>query len=507
MANLYDRFFNRFADRLAEPFIVHPDGRMILYGDLHDATGRIANLFASLGIGRGDRIAMQVDKSAEALLVYLATLRIGAIHLPLNPAYTPRELDYFLRDAEPKLFLGSPVNESVLGALCSEAGIPHVLTLGTAGDGSLLDQAEAMTAAFTTVAVADDELAAILYTSGTTGRSKGAMLTHDNLGSNAETLQVLWRFERDDVLLHALPIFHTHGLFVATNLVLLSAARMIFLPAFDLDAMIRLLPQASVLMGVPTFYSRLLSRPDFTRELAQDMRLFISGSAPLSAEVHREFSARTGHAILERYGMTETNMNSSNPYDSARVPGSVGFPLPGVDIRITDPETAALLPQGSIGMIEVRGPNVFAGYWRMPEKTAEEKRADGWFITGDLGRFDEAGYLFISGREKDLIISGGLNVYPAEVEALIDELPGVAECAVIGVPHPDLGEGVVAVIAAKASGAVDPGAVRAALADSLASFKRPKLVFVVDQLPRNAMGKIQKAELRKLYGDSFSPAS
>ncbi|MEO6215794.1 MAG: malonyl-CoA synthase [Sphingomonas sp.] len=507
MANLYDRFFDRFADRLTEPFIVHPDGRAILYSDLHDATGRIANLFASLGIGRGDRIAMQVDKSAEALLVYLATLRVGAIHLPLNPAYTPRELDYFLRDAEPKLFLCSPANEPVLGTLCSEAGIPHVLTLGTAGDGSLLDQAEAMPAAFATLDVADDALAAILYTSGTTGRSKGAMLTHDNLGSNAETLQALWRFDRDDVLLHALPIFHTHGLFVATNLVLLSAARMIFLPVFDLDAMIRLLPQASVLMGVPTFYSRLLSRPDFTRKLARDMRLFISGSAPLSAEVHREFSARTGHAILERYGMTETNMNSSNPYDGARVPGSVGFPLPGVDIRITDPETAASLPQASIGMIEVRGPNVFAGYWRMPEKTAEEKRADGWFVTGDLGRFDEAGYLFISGREKDMIISGGLNVYPAEVEGLIDELPGVAECAVIGVPHPDLGEGVVAVIAAKAPGAVDGGAVRAALADSLASFKRPKLVFVVDQLPRNAMGKIQKAELRKLYGDSFSPAS
>ena len=503
MANLYDRFFDRFADRLGEPFTIHPDGRSILYSDLHDATGRIANLFASLGIGRGDRIAMQVDKSAEALLVYIATLRLGAIHLPLNPAYTPRELDYFLRDAEPKLFLCSPVDEPVLGALCSEAGIPHVLTLGTAGDGSLLEQAEAIPAAFATLDVADDELAAILYTSGTTGRSKGAMLTHDNLGSNAETLQALWRFERDDVLLHALPIFHTHGLFVATNLVLLSAARMIFLPAFDLDAMLRLLPQASVLMGVPTFYSRLLSRADFTRELARDMRLFISGSAPLSAEVHREFSARTGHAILERYGMTETNMNSSNPYDGARVPGSVGFPLPGVEIRITDPETAAPLPQGSIGMIEVRGPNVFAGYWRMPEKTAEEKRADGWFITGDLGRFNEAGYLFISGREKDLIISGGLNVYPAEVEALIDELPGVAECAVIGVPHLDLGEGVVAVIAAKAPGAVDAGAVRDALADSLASFKRPKLVFVVDQLPRNAMGKIQKAELRKLYVGSF----
>ncbi|MEO9132208.1 MAG: AMP-binding protein, partial [Sphingomonas sp.] len=327
MPNLYDRFYRCFASRLAEPFILRPNGDTISYADLHASSGRIANLFVSLGIGRGDRIAMQVDKSAEALLVYLATLRIGAIHLPLNPAYTPRELDYFLRDAEPTVFICSPANEPVLGALCREAGIPHVLTLGTAGDGSLLEQAEAMSGDFATVDVADDELAAILYTSGTTGRSKGAMLTHDNLGSNAETLRTLWRFERGDVLLHALPIFHTHGLFVATNLVLLTAARMIFLPAFDLDAMIRLLPQASVLMGVPTFYSRLLSRADFTRELTRDMRLFISGSAPLSAEDHREFSARTGHAILERYGMTETNMNSSNPYDGARVPGSVGFPL------------------------------------------------------------------------------------------------------------------------------------------------------------------------------------
>ena len=503
MPNLYDCFYGCFAPRLAEPFIVRPNGDTITYADLHARSGRIANLFVSLGIKRGDRVAMQVDKSAEALLVYLATLRIGAIHLPLNPAYTPRELDYFLRDAEPGLFICSPASEAALGALCGEAGIPHVLTLGTAGDGSLLEQAGAMSVDFATVEVADDELAAILYTSGTTGRSKGAMLTHDNLGSNAETLRLLWRFERDDVLLHALPIFHTHGLFVATNLILLSAARMIFLPAFDLDAMIRLLPQASVLMGVPTFYSRLLSRPDFIRELAGDMRLFISGSAPLSAEVHREFSARTGHAILERYGMTETNMNSSNPYDGARVPGSVGFPLPGVEIRITDPETAAPLPRGEIGMIEVRGPNVFAGYWRMPEKTAEEKRATGWFITGDLGRFDAAGYLFISGREKDLIISGGLNVYPAEVEALIDEMPGVAECAVIGVPHADLGEGVVAVVAAKVPGAIEADAIRVALVDTLASFKRPKLVFVVDQLPRNAMGKIQKAELRKLYRESF----
>ena len=370
MPNLYDRFAQCFTPRLAEPFIVRPDGSWITYADLHATTGRIANLFVSLGIQRGDRIAMQVDKSAEGLLVYLATLRIGAIHLPLNPAYTARELDYFLRDAEPALFVCSPANEPLLGELCRGIGIANVRTLGTARDGSLLDAAQSMPEAFATVDVAGDALAAILYTSGTTGRSKGAMLTHDNLGSNAETLVALWRFTSDDVLLHALPTFHTHGLFVATNIILLAGARMIFLPAFDLDAMIRLLPQSSVLMGVPTFYSRLLSRPDFTQELVKDMRLFVSGSAPLSAEVHREFSARTGHAILERYGMTETNMNSSNPYEGERVPGSVGFPLPGVEIRITDPEAAAPLPQGSIGMIEVRGPNVSAASARRPEKSA-----------------------------------------------------------------------------------------------------------------------------------------
>jgi len=503
--NLYDRFVECFTPRLDEPFIVRPGGSTITYADLHAATARIANLFVSMGIRRGDRIAMQVDKSAEALLVYLATLRIGAIHLPLNPAYTARELDYFLRDAEPALFVCSPANAPVLEPLCREIGVPNVMTLGKAGDGSLMEAAGTMPAEFATVEVESDELAAILYTSGTTGRSKGAMLTHDNLGSNAETLVALWRFTQDDVLLHALPIFHTHGLFVATNIILLAGARMIFLPSFDLDAMISLLPGCTALMGVPTFYSRLLSRPHFTRDLVRDMRLFVSGSAPLSAEVHREFSARTGHAILERYGMTETNMNSSNPYDGDRVPGSVGFPLPGVEIRITDAETATPLAQGEIGMIEVRGPNVFKGYWRMPEKTAEEKRSDGFFITGDVGSFDTRGYLFISGRQKDLIISGGLNVYPAEVEALIDELAGVAECAVIGVPHPDLGEGVVAVVAARTPGAIEADTVKAALAGTLAAFKRPKQVYVVDQLPRNAMGKIQKAELRKSYAAAFQP--
>jgi malonyl-CoA/methylmalonyl-CoA synthetase len=505
-AYLYDALTAR-CPKHDKPFLTTPEGRTVSYRELEEGSARIASVLSDLGVEAGDRVAVQVEKSPEAVLLYLACLRAGAIFLPLNTAYTPAEIGYFLSDAEPKVFVCDLRRQKQLAAAAKKANVAHVETLDENGGGSLREKAKNASSKFKNASRGPDDLAAILYTSGTTGRSKGAMLTHDNLGSNAETLRTLWRFEQDDVLLHALPIFHTHGLFVATNLVLLCAARMIFLPAFDLDAMIRLLPQSSVLMGVPTFYSRLLSRADFTRELVRDMRLFISGSAPLSAEVHREFSARTGHAILERYGMTETNMNSSNPYDGARVPGSVGFPLPGVEIRITEPETATQLAQGEIGMIEVRGPNVFAGYWRMPEKTAEEKRADGWFITGDLGRFDEAGYLFISGRGKDLIISGGLNVYPAEVEALIDEMPGVAECAVIGVPHADLGEGVVAVVAAKAAGAIDGDTIRAALAGTLASFKRPKLVFVVDQLPRNAMGKIQKAELRKLYAGSFTQAS
>ncbi|MES2302219.1 MAG: AMP-binding protein, partial [Pseudomonadota bacterium] len=343
---------------------------------------------------------------------------------------------------------------------------------------------------------------AILYTSGTTGRSKGAMLTHANLASNALTLREYWRFAAADRLLHALPIFHTHGLFVATNTTIAAGAAMIFLPRFDADDLVRLMPQASVLMGVPTFYTRLLAHPGFTRDLAARMRLFISGSAPLSAETHREFSALTGQAILERYGMTETNMNTSNPYDGPRKPGSVGFPLPGTALRIADPESGTILPQGEIGGIEVRGANVFCGYWQMPEKTAQEFRADGFFITGDMGLIDAEGYVHIVGRAKDLIIAGGFNIYPAEVEAALDEIPGIAESAVIGVPHPDLGEGVVAVVRA-ADPALDQAAVLAALADRLARFKQPRAVIFASDLPRNAMGKVQKNVLREEHGGLF----
>ena len=384
-----------------------------------------------------------------------------------------------------------------------ELGVPHLETLGEHGDGSFWARVQAAVAADVDVPRGKDDLAAFLYTSGTTGRSKGAMLSHGNLASNAATLRDAWRFTGEDRLLHALPIFHTHGLFVATNITLMAGGSLIFLPRFDLADMMRLLPKATAMMGVPTFYTRLLSRPDFDRELVAHMRLFVSGSAPLSAETHKEFSARTGHAILERYGMTETNMNTSNPYDGDRIPGSVGQPLPGVDLRITDPETGAVLAQGEVGMIEVRGPNVFKGYWRMPEKTKAEFRDDGFFISGDLGYIDPRGYVYISGRGKDLIISGGFNVYPAEVEGAIEALPGVAECAVIGVPHADFGEGVVAVVIAKPGAALDEKAMVAALGSELAKYKLPKRIYVTDSLPRNAMGKVQKNQLRDQHKATF----
>jgi malonyl-CoA/methylmalonyl-CoA synthetase len=481
--NLFSLIRSRFPDDLATPFLIEP---RLSYGDLLERSGRFANLFLDLGVAPGDRIAIQAEKSVDALIVYLATLRAGAAHLPLNPAYTAAEIRYFLDDSEPALFIGDPA----LGGRPLE---------------SLAEAARGLPAAFRDVSRAPDDLAAILYTSGTTGRSKGAMLTHRNLASNAEALRAEWRFTTADRLLHALPLFHTHGLFVATNVTLLAGASMIFLPAFDADEVIRRLPRATAMMGVPTFYTRLLARPDFTRETAAGIRLFVSGSAPLSAETHREFEARTGHAILERYGMTETNMNTSNPYQGPRVPGSVGPPLPGVELRIAEPETGTPLAQGDTGVIEVRGPNVFKGYWRMPEKTAEDFRADGFFITDDLGFVDPAGYIHIAGRAKDLVISGGLNVYPAEVEAAVEALPGVADCAVIGVPHPDFGEAVVAVVTARPGGpAPEEASIRAALGETLAAFKRPKRVIVAEALPRNTMGKVQKNVLRETYAGLFS---
>ncbi|HEX4098149.1 MAG TPA: AMP-binding protein, partial [Caulobacteraceae bacterium] len=379
----------------------------------------------------------------------------------------------------------------------------RVETLDAAGQGSLSDLAGDQPAAFETVARTGDDLAAIVYTSGTTGRSKGAMLTHANLASNASTLVRIWRFTADDVLIHALPIYHVHGLFVAINVLLMAGGTMIFLPKFDAGQIAGLLPRATTLMGVPTFYTRLLGHPGLTPETVRSMRLFVSGSAPLLPETHRDWRARTGHAILERYGMTETGMNVSNPYDGERIGGTVGLPLPGVQLRIADPETGALVADGEIGMIEVKGPNVFKGYWRMPEKTAQEFRPDGYFITGDLGTIARNGYVSIVGRGKDLIITGGLNVYPIEVEEKIDALPGVVESAVVGLPHSDFGEAVTAVVAIGAGVAPGESEVLKALEQELAAFKRPKRVIFVEELPRNTMGKVQKAALRAQYASLY----
>ncbi|MCW1403462.1 malonyl-CoA synthase [Novosphingobium sp. MW5] len=503
MPNLYDSLRANFPADRRQPFAVEPDGPVTTYADVEARSARLANRLRELGVEQGDRVAVQAPKSVDMLMLYLACLRAGAIFLPLNTAYTAGELDYFMRDASPALFVCDPVSLGTIAPLAEAAGVPRVETMGAAGAGSLVEGAQGCSELFDTVAMADEDLAAILYTSGTTGRSKGAMLSHGNLASNCFTLRDYWRFTAEDVLLHALPIFHTHGLFVATNLVLATGSQMIFLPAFDASRVIEALPRATVMMGVPTFYIRLLKEPAFTRELVSHMRLFISGSAPLSADIHREFSERTGHAILERYGMTETNMNTSNPYDGDRIAGTVGHPLPGVSIRIADPESGRVLPQGEIGVIEIQGPNVFLGYWQMPEKTAAEFR-DGYFISGDLGFIDERGYVSIVGRAKDLIISGGYNIYPAEVETAIDELPQVRESAVIGVPHPDMGEGVVAVVVPREPGFADGAAITGALTDKLARFKMPRRVVFVDELPKNGMGKVQKTVLREQLGDSFS---
>jgi malonyl-CoA/methylmalonyl-CoA synthetase len=474
----------------------------LTYADVVALTGRMANVLAGLGVKPGDRVAAQVEKSVEALVLYLATVRAGAVYLPLNSAYTLNELGYFIGDAEPALVVCDPASASAVAGLAEKVG-GRVETLDAQGRGSLSTAAAGAPPSFETVARADDDLAAILYTSGTTGRSKGAMLTHYNLVSNALTLIDVWRFTAADVLIHALPIYHTHGLFVASTTVLFSGGSMHFLEKFDPDRILALMPEATALMGVPTFYVRLLQHAGLNRNVAPRMRLFVSGSAPLLAETHREWSARTGHAILERYGMTETNMNTSNPYDGERVPGSVGMALPGIAVRVADPDSGRELPRNEIGMIEVRGPNVFKGYWRMPEKTASEFRTDGFFITGDLGKMDERGYVHILGRGKDLVITGGFNVYPKEVEDEIDAVPGVFESAVIGLPHKDFGEAVTAVVVRSKAADLDDAAVMAALDGRLAKFKLPKRVVFVDDLPRNAMGKVQKNVLRERFAGLY----
>ncbi|PTE06859.1 malonate--CoA ligase [Mesorhizobium helmanticense] len=502
-----NHLFDAFRARMPAPgrlLMETDDGRSLTYGDMLARSAQLAHALLQLAVEPGDRVAVQVEKSPEAVLLYLACLRAGAVFLPLNTAYTLTELGYFFGDAEPRLVVCDPRSATDIEPLAQASGATTV-TLGRNGEGSLIDQASRQSADFHDVARGPDDLAAILYTSGTTGRSKGAMLSHENLASNARVLVEHWRFTSDDVLIHALPIFHTHGLFVATNVILMAGASMLFETKFDPARIVSLLPRATALMGVPTFYVRLLQQDCLNSQAAKNIRLFISGSAPLLAETHKAWRERTGHSILERYGMTETNMNTSNPYDGERRAGTVGFPLPGVALRIADPDGGGTLAQGEVGMIEVKGPNVFSGYWRMPEKTRAEFRADGFFITGDLGMIDADGYVHIVGRGKDLIISGGYNIYPKEVESEIDALAGVSESAVIGVAHPDFGEGVTAVVVRAPASTIAAADIVGAIAGRIAKYKHPKQVIFVDELPRNTMGKVQKNVLRETYRDLYVP--
>jgi len=502
MANpLYDALFGRHAGQ-ETPFLHLPDGRTLTHAAFLAQAAQVAHVLTQAGLAPGDRVAAQVAKSPEALALYAACVQAGLIFLPLNTAYTADELAYFVENSGARMVVCDGAALEMVSAMAAPLGA-QVLVLNGDGSGSLMAQAAAQPTGFETVVRDAGDLAAFLYTSGTTGRSKGAMLTQDNLLSNSEVLAAHWRFTDQDVLLHALPIFHTHGLFVATNITLLAGGSMIFLPKFDLEQMLAGLPRATAMMGVPTFYTRLLGDARFDRDLVAGMRLFVSGSAPLLAETHQAFEARTGHRILERYGMTETNMNTSNPYEGARKAGTVGPALPGIEVKVCDPETGAEVPRGEIGQVEVRGRNVFRGYWQMPEKTAAELRPNGFFMTGDLGRFDEDGYLVIVGRNKDLIISGGFNIYPKEVELVLDEMTGVLESAVIGVPHPDFGETPVGVLVAQPDAAPDIPAIETEVRARLARFKHPKALVVVTSLPRNTMGKVQKNVLRETYKGMF----
>jgi malonyl-CoA/methylmalonyl-CoA synthetase len=501
-ANLFDLIVAR-APHLDKLALETGDKTALTYGELFKRSAQAANALVALGVKPGDRVAAQIEKSTDAIALMLACLRAGAVLLPLNTAYTLVELEYFLGDAEPALTLCRPDRLEPVRTLARKLKLRAVESLGVKRDGTFAEAISAAPPGFETAPRVGSDLAAILYTSGTTGRSKGAMLTHENLSSNALTLVDCWRFSSADRLIHALPVFHTHGLFVAVNVALLSGATMIYMARFDPEAVIAALPKATAMMGVPTFYTRLLDHPGVDREACANMRLFVSGSAPLLAETHAAWRERTGFAILERYGMTETNMITSNPYDGERRPGTVGFALPGVNVRIADPESGAPIQAGEVGVIEVKGPNVFAGYWRMPEKTAQEFRADGYFITGDLARVDEGGYIHIVGRAKDLVISGGFNVYPKEVESEIDAIEGVLESAVFGAPHADFGEAVTAAVVARPGATLTEAAILSALGSRLAKFKTPKQIVFVDALPRNVMGKVQKAMLRETYKDVY----
>ncbi|MDM0119249.1 malonate--CoA ligase [Variovorax arabinosiphilus] len=516
-ANLFAALRAAFPADLDAIAVETDDGLLYTWGDLDRASAMIANLFFALDLEEGARIAVQVEKSVEALMLYLATLRAGYVFLPLNTAYRGAEIEYFIGNAEPAVVVCSSANADWVGPIALAAGTRHVFTLNDDRTGTLLDVAVQCSDRHTVAQRGEDDLAAILYTSGTTGRSKGAMLTHRNLLSNAEVLKDYWGWEatggpegRGDVLIHALPIFHVHGLFVAIHGALLNGSKMIWMNKFDPKRVVARLPDATVFMGVPTLYVRMLAEPGLTKTACRNMRLFVAGSAPLLIETFHEWQARTGHTILERYGMSETAMLTSNPYkpvQGERRGGTVGFALPGVQLRVRSYEEGREgLDCGTdeIGHIEVDGPNVFAGYWRMPEKTKEEFTADGFFKTGDVGKIDGLGYITIVGRSKDLIISGGYNVYPAEIEGFINEMAGVAESALVGVPHPDFGEVGVAVVTVKTGASVDGEAIVAELKAKLANFKIPKRCFIVPELPRNAMGKVQKALLREQHKGLFT---
>ena len=494
---LYDALIKPHLNN-SECFLLTDTGGEISYHEFIQRASQFAHVLTEAGVAPGDRIVVQAAKLVETLALYVASIQIGAVYLPLNTGYTISELEYFINDAKPSVIVCADETAGKLRTIASQFDC-KTLTLNPNVTGSLIDSAENQPTRFLPVQRGSDDLAALLYTSGTTGRSKGAMLSQANLLSNARVLVNLWAISADDTLIHALPIFHTHGLFVAINSAMLAGARMRWLSSFDLEKILDALPRSTLMMGVPTFYTRLLGDPRFDRSLTSNMRLFISGSAPLLSETHEAFEARTGHRILERYGMTETNMNTSNPYEGERRAGTVGFPLQGTEIKITDPESGAELPVGDIGMIEVRGPNVFKGYWNMPEKTAEELRSNGYFITGDLGSVDSDGYLHIVGREKDLIISGGYNIYPKEVEDVLNDVDGVLESAVFGIPDSDFGEAVTAAIVLETNANIGRAELSKAALAKLAKFKHPKSYIFLTELPRNTMGKVQKNLLRKQH--------
>ena len=505
--NVFELLASRSADHYHDPFLVVPGDRTYTYADVDLRSAAIATALGDAGIEIGDRVVAQIDKSVDNVALYLACLRAGFVYVPLNTAYTAEEVGYFIGDTAATAFIFSPERAAKVRPVGEIAGVPNLLTLGTGGDGSLAEAADAAVEAGTVrldvVARDADDMACMLYTSGTTGRSKGAMITHANLASNGIALHTIWRFQEGDVLLHALPIFHVHGLFVALHCAILNGSEVIFLPRFDADEVRANLPSATVMMGVPTFYTRLMADPDFGPDDCRTIRLFTSGSAPMTPTVFRQFTERTGHTITERYGMTECGIITSNPPEGQRLAGTVGYALPGVEMRVVDDDDSPVGPD-EIGIVQVKGPNVFPGYWQLPDKTAEEMTDDGFFRTGDIGSMAADGRLALVGRSSDMIISGGYNVYPKEIELLLDSVDGVTESAVVGLPHPDLGEGVAAFIVGADGIDLTEDALDAALADRVARFKQPKTYLFVDELPRNAMGKVQKSQLRSAHQEAFA---